>query len=82
MKEQRTYYLGQMVILAGNIILLAVILFPWKDESTWNTVRVSCIASIVSVIVLTLVNYLLIERSQKEKAREMEKQLTLERSEI
>jgi len=87
MKEQRTYYLGQIVILAGNIVLLAVILFPWKDESTWQTVKMSCIASVLSIIVLTIVNYLLIEREQKErvqkeKTREVEKQTTFERSEI
>jgi len=81
MKEQRTYYLGQIVILAGNIVLFAVLLFPWKDEATSHTVKWSCISSIASIIVLTIINYLLIERAQKEKAREVERQTTVERSE-
>jgi hypothetical protein len=77
MKEQKTYYLGQLVILVGNIILLAVIMFPWKDGTTQNTVKVSCIASVMSVIVLTIVNYVLIEkeRAQKDKADKAERHI-------
>jgi riboflavin transporter FmnP len=68
MKEQKTYYLGQLVILVGNIILLIVIMFPWKEGATQNTVKACCITSVVSIMVLTLVNYVLIERKRVNNA--------------